>query len=85
MTNCYAELHTHNWTSNDAKLKFSIFRLQLTTYIFYKATYLGETFITNTIFIQIEARAFISYKRFLTRRLYKPFCILHRCLFTLEH
>ena len=54
-------------------------------YIFYKATYLGETFITNTIFIRIEAQPFISCKWFLTRHLYKSFCILHRCLFILEH
>ena len=41
---------------------------------------------TSTIFIWIEAWAFISYKWFLTQHLYKStFYIIHRRLFTLEH
>ena len=39
----------------------------------------------GTVFIHIEARTFISYKRYLSRCLYEPFHILHMHSFTFEH
>ena len=47
--------------------------------------FLFTTHHTCTVFIWIEAWAFISYKQFITRHYLSPFCILHRCVFTLEH
>ena len=47
--------------------------------------FLFNTHHICTIIIWIEAWAYIYYKQFITRHYLSPFCILHRCVFTLEH